>query len=137
MESRRTGAAAQPGGRSDAYYVQSRPEVADLVPPECRRVLEVGCGAGELGRLLKQRGHYVAGVELVPEAAEAARRHLDHVVTADVEIDGLPFMSGSFDAIIFADVLEHLIDPWRSVARARHYWRLAAASSLASPMCRI
>jgi SAM-dependent methyltransferase len=108
-----TGAAAQPGGRSDAYYVQSRPEVADLVPSQCRRVLEVGCGGGELGRLLKQRGHYVAGVELIPEAAEAARRHLDHVVTADVETDGLPFTSGSFDAVVFADVLEHLVDPWR------------------------
>jgi SAM-dependent methyltransferase len=109
----RSGAAAQPGGRSDAYYVQTRPEVADLVPPECRRVLEIGCGAGELGRLLKQRGHYVAGVELVPEAAEAARRRLDHVVRADVETDDLPFTPGSFDAVIFADVLEHLIDPWR------------------------
>ena len=108
-----TGASAQPGGRSDAYYVQARPEVAALVPPECRRVLEVGCGAGELGRLLTQRGHTVAGVELVPEAADAARRHLDHVVTADVETDDLPFTPGSFDAVIFADVLEHLIDPWR------------------------
>src|ERR1019366_7900828 len=75
MERIRTGASAQPSDRPDTYYVQSRPEVADLVPSKCRRVLEVGCGAGELGRLLKQRGHYVAGVELVPEAAEAARRH--------------------------------------------------------------
>jgi SAM-dependent methyltransferase len=113
MQLLRTGAPAQPGGRPDTYYVQSRPEVADLVPSECHRVLEVGCGAGELGRLLKQRGHYVAGVELVPEAADAARQHLDHVVTADVEADGLPFTPGSFDAVIFADVLEHLIDPWR------------------------
>ncbi len=113
MELIRTGASAQPGGRSDAYYVQARPEVADLVPLECRRVLEVGCGAGEMGRLLKLRGHTVTGVELVPEAADAARRHLDEVVTADVETDDLPFTPGSFDAVIFADVLEHLIDPWR------------------------
>ncbi|HBI43938.1 MAG TPA: hypothetical protein DDY78_13965, partial [Planctomycetales bacterium] len=118
MERIRTGASAQPGGRPDTYYVQARPEVADLVPSECHRVLEVGCGAGELGRLLKERGHYVAGVELVPEAAEAARRHLDHVVTADVETDGLPFTPGSFDAVIFADVLEHLIDPWRVLGEA-------------------
>jgi SAM-dependent methyltransferase len=110
---RPTGAAAQPGGRPCSYYIQARPDVADLVPAECRRVLEIGCGAGELGRLLKQRGHYVAGVELVAEAAETARRHLDQVVTADVEAGGLPFPTGSFDALVFADVLEHLIDPWR------------------------
>jgi O-antigen biosynthesis protein len=118
MASILTGAAAQPGGRPDTYYVQARPEVADLVPPACRRVLEIGCGAGGLGRLLKERGCFVAGVELVPEAAEAARRHLDQVVTADVEADGLPFATGSFDAVIFADVLEHLIDPWRVLREA-------------------
>jgi SAM-dependent methyltransferase len=114
----RTGAAAQAGGRPAAYYVQERPDAAALVPPGCRRVLEVGCGAGGLGRLLKARGCHVTGVELVPEAAEAARAHLDHVVTADVEADGLPFAPGSFDAVIFADVLEHLIDPWRVLREA-------------------
>ncbi len=118
MECVHSGAAVQAGGRPLSYYVQARPEVADLVPPECRRVLEIGCGAGELGRLLKERGCFVAGVELVPEAAEAARRHLDQVVTADVEADGLPFAPGSFDAVIFADVLEHLIDPWRVLREA-------------------
>ncbi len=109
----RTGAAVQAGDRPDSYYVQARPELAALVPPECRRVLEIGCGAGELGRLLKERGCTVAGVELVPEAADVARRHLDRVVTADVEAGPLPFPPRSFDALIFADVLEHLIDPWR------------------------
>jgi 2-polyprenyl-3-methyl-5-hydroxy-6-metoxy-1,4-benzoquinol methylase len=114
----RTGAPVQNGGRPQTYYDQERPEVGALVPIHCRRVLEVGCGEGNLGRLLRQRGHIVTGIELVPEIAERARRHLDHVVTADVEVDGLPFPSDSFDAIIFADVLEHLVDPWRVLRRA-------------------
>jgi SAM-dependent methyltransferase len=108
----RTGAAAQAGERPAGYYDQERPEVAALVPAECRRVLEVGCGCGGLGRLLKSRGHYVTGIELMPEAADEARRFLDQVLTADVETAGLPFPPGSFDAVVFADVLEHLIDPW-------------------------
>jgi SAM-dependent methyltransferase len=114
----RTGAAVQAGGRPAYYYEQARPEVAALVPPECRRVLEVGCGVGELGRLLRSRGHHVTGIELVPEMAERARLRLDHVETADVETDGFPFPPASFDAIIFADVLEHLIDPWRVLREA-------------------
>jgi SAM-dependent methyltransferase len=113
MESPRSGAAVQPGGRPVCYYEQARPEVAALVPAECRRVLEVGCGCGELGRLLRSRGHHVTGIELVPEMAERAQRWLDRVETADIETDGFPFLPNSFDAVIFADVLEHLIDPWR------------------------
>jgi SAM-dependent methyltransferase len=118
MESPRSGAAIQAGGRSDGYYEQARPEVAALVPRECRRVLEVGCASGQLGRLLRQRGHQVTGIELVPEMAERARRWLDRVVTADVELDGFPFPPAAFDALIFADVLEHLVDPWRVLRKA-------------------
>jgi SAM-dependent methyltransferase len=114
----RTGAAVQARGRSDNYYDQLRPEVAALVPPECRRVLEVGCAGGQLGRLLRQRGHHVTGIELVPEMAQRARRWLDRVVTADVERDGFPFAPASFDALVFADVLEHLVDPWRVLREA-------------------
>jgi SAM-dependent methyltransferase len=118
METTRSGAAVQAGNRPHFYYDQARPEVVDLVPAECQRILEVGCATGQLGRLLKARGHHVTGVELVPEVAVAARDHLDHVVTADVETDGFPFGPDSFDCIIFGDVLEHLIDPWRVLCEA-------------------
>jgi SAM-dependent methyltransferase len=118
MQTVRSGAAAQGVERSAWYYNQARPEVAALVPPSCRRVLEVGCGEGELGSLLRARGHHVTGLELLPHAAERARCRLDRVVTADVERDGLPFSPESFNAIIFADVLEHLVDPWRVLREA-------------------
>jgi SAM-dependent methyltransferase len=118
MESPRSGAAVQAGGRPAFYYQQARPEVAALVPAECRRVLEVGCAGGELGRLLRSRGHHVTGIELVPEMAARAWRWLDRVLTADVETDGFPFPPDSFDAIVFADLLEHLINPWRVLREA-------------------
>jgi SAM-dependent methyltransferase len=118
MSRSRSGAAAQKGGRRADYYAQARPEVADLVPAHSRRVLDVGCAEGQLGRLLKARGHHVTGIELVPEAAERARMWLDRVEVVDIETEGFPFPAGSFDAVIFADVLEHLIDPWRLLREA-------------------
>ena len=113
----RHGASVQAGGRATTYYEQARPEVAALVPRDCRRVLEVGCGAGNLGALLSKRGHHVTGLELVPEIADEARDRLDSVVTGNVE-DGLPFVPGEFDCVLFADVLEHLVDPWRVLREA-------------------
>ncbi len=118
MNTARSGSNVQAQGRPAGYYDQERPEVAALVPPQCRRVLEVGCARGGLGQLLKARGHHVTGIELVPEAAAEARRRLDRVLTADVETDGFPFSPGSFDAVVFADVLEHLVDPWRVLREA-------------------
>src|SRR3954454_11856792 len=113
-----TGAAIQPAGRAADYYAQARPDVAALVPPTCRRVLEVGCARGLLGESLVRRGHHVTGIELVPEAAAEARSRLHRVECADVETQGFPFPPGSFDCVIFADVLEHLVDPWRVLRKA-------------------
>ncbi len=118
MDPVRSGAAAQAGLRPAGYYDQARPEVAALVPAECHRVLDVGCGQGALGQLLKARGHHVTGLELIPEAAAGARSRLDAVCVGDVEVDGFPFAPQSFEAIVFADVLEHLVDPWRVLREA-------------------
>lgn len=114
-----TGAAArvQAGERPDNYYSSTRSDLAALVPAEARRILEVGCGAGQLGGLLRQRGHHVSGIELIPAAADEASRRLDDVVCGDIETIELPWAEASFDAILCGDVLEHLADPWRTVRR--------------------
>ncbi len=108
-----SGASVQDGNRPDTYYNSERQDVADLLPVSAQRVLEIGCGEGHLGRLLKSRGHYVAGLELVPEVAEIARGNMDEVFCGDIESAAMPWQPASFDALIMADVLEHMVDPWR------------------------
>lgn len=79
-----------------------------------KRVLDVGCAGGHLGRALQVQGCRVAGVESDPEAAEAAAQVLaDGVVSGDVtELDLVGhFGKERFDVVVFGDVLEHLADP--------------------------
>jgi 2-polyprenyl-3-methyl-5-hydroxy-6-metoxy-1,4-benzoquinol methylase len=99
-----------------AAYTGSRPEVQALVPLSARRVLDVGCAAGAVGAGLKERGDVeVVGVELDPALAREAERRLDRVVVGSA--DALDPGMGRFDAVVAADVLEHLVDPWAALRR--------------------
>jgi 2-polyprenyl-3-methyl-5-hydroxy-6-metoxy-1,4-benzoquinol methylase len=83
-------------------------------------ILDIGCGTGAVGRSLKQRGcGMVYGVEVVAQAAEAAKSIYDRVDAADVETFGFPYEKDFFDYVLCADVLEHLKDPWALLRRIR------------------
>jgi 2-polyprenyl-3-methyl-5-hydroxy-6-metoxy-1,4-benzoquinol methylase len=104
------------------YFGYARPEVVALVPETARWVLDIGCGAGRLGEAIKQRQPAtVSGIEFDPRAAVAARRRLDQVWAGDVEQLDLKIPPGSFDAIVCADVLEHLREPERLLKQAREW----------------
>jgi 2-polyprenyl-3-methyl-5-hydroxy-6-metoxy-1,4-benzoquinol methylase len=106
----------------DEYYMGDRVDLRSLVPARAMRVLDVGCGAGMTGLRLRQErpGLFCAGIELLPEAADAARQRLDAVACLDLDAAGsLPFPPASFDAIICGDVLEHLKDPERVIGLLR------------------
>lgn len=95
------------------YYRSPRPEFAVHVPQNARRLLDVGCGAGEFGRALKaERGvNEVVGIEIVESAWRIARTVLDQAILGNIEQMELPFGDGHFDCITCGDVLEHLVDP--------------------------
>jgi 2-polyprenyl-3-methyl-5-hydroxy-6-metoxy-1,4-benzoquinol methylase len=101
-----------------AAYSGPRDDVTSLVPRQATRVLDVGCSVGVMGKVLVDRGHTVTGLESSPELAAQARDRLSRVIEADVEELARKGedVGGPFDCVIFADVLEHLRDPW-AVAR--------------------
>jgi len=96
----------------------------DFVPKGVTTVLEVGCGTGAFGALVKQeRGCRYYGVELAEKAAMYARDRLDNVVVANIESQMLPFERRSFDCLVCNDVLEHLVDPWASLQKLMEFVR--------------
>src|SRR4051794_23499635 len=106
----------RPGERAAraAAYERARPEILAHVPRTARRVLDLGCASGATGAALKARqATEVVGIELEPDYAREAARVLDHVIVADAEQP--PGDLGRFDALIAADILEHLPDPWSAL----------------------
>jgi 2-polyprenyl-3-methyl-5-hydroxy-6-metoxy-1,4-benzoquinol methylase len=104
-------------GNVHPAYANPRPDVVEMVPVHARHVLDVGCSTGHMGEALRARGHHVTGVEQMPALAAEARTRLDRVVEADIEALTLEErgLDTDFDCIVFADVLEHLHDPWAVV----------------------
>jgi SAM-dependent methyltransferase len=100
-----------------AAYESARPEILALVPPGARRVLDLGCATGALGAALPEA--LVTGVELEPQYAAEAEGRLHRVVCADADAlareGDLEARLGRFDVLVAADVLEHLVDPWRAL----------------------
>jgi 2-polyprenyl-3-methyl-5-hydroxy-6-metoxy-1,4-benzoquinol methylase len=105
----------KPGG----YYSNSRPDLVADLPRPLGSVLDVGCGEGAVGRLLRSEGaERLTGIEIDPDAARVAREFYDEVAEGPVE-DVLPTLSGPFDAVLCYDVLEHLVGPSAVLARLR------------------
>jgi 2-polyprenyl-3-methyl-5-hydroxy-6-metoxy-1,4-benzoquinol methylase len=93
------------------YYLHDRVDLVQRLPKPVGRVLDVGCGGGGIAAPLRAAGATrITGIELVPEAAELARRVYDEVHVGDA-LTILPTVSGQFDSILCYDVIEHLYDP--------------------------
>lgn len=89
-----------------------------FVPPNARRVLDVGCHTGAFGRAVKKKcGGEVWGIEPNSETAEVASHGLDRVFNSYFSED-VPLEDNFFDAIVFNDVLEHMPDPWAALKLA-------------------
>lgn len=75
------------------------------------KILDLGCGDGEIGKSLQERiGVRVSGLEISLKAAGRARKNGIDVKVGSVE-EKFPFSDESFDAVFWGDNVEHLFNP--------------------------
>jgi 2-polyprenyl-3-methyl-5-hydroxy-6-metoxy-1,4-benzoquinol methylase len=101
--------------KAPSYFEYERREMLVLIPAHAGRVLDVGCGSGRFGQLVKQEcGAEVWGIEPSFRACREAKNSLDHVIHAQFG-ESLSLPKQAFDAVVFNDVLEHMADPWAAL----------------------
>lgn len=90
-----------------------------FTPPRAApgRVLDVGCGSGELLAHYEALGWSAFGIEPAPAVAERARRR--GLCVHQGTLEDQPWGETSFDLIVFSHSLEHIPDPLASLRAAR------------------
>lgn len=83
-----------------------------FLPENFSNVLEIGCGQGEFGRLVKMNHNIkYTGVESDPHSALIAEQYLDLVLSGDVFVQFHNLPDHNYDLIICNDVIEHIAIP--------------------------
>ncbi|GAA2088215.1 hypothetical protein GCM10009801_51700 [Streptomyces albiaxialis] len=75
-------------------------------------ILDIGCGDGTAAATASRtlHRHRIVGVDWSQDALRRASDHLT-AVRGELSEPGLPFRTGSADAVLFSEVIEHLVDP--------------------------
>ena len=98
------------GGADVEYEAQILP-MARRHLAGARRVLDLGCGEGQIARLAEADGaERVVGVDTSAAQIAEARRRGGGVAYARASATRLPLADGSFDAVVTCLVLEHIED---------------------------
>jgi 2-polyprenyl-3-methyl-5-hydroxy-6-metoxy-1,4-benzoquinol methylase len=97
-------------------------DVVTLVD-EGSRVLELGPATGYMTHAFTERGCTVVGIELDPEMAVNAEKFTERMIVGDIDRLDLEAELGEerFDAIVAADVLEHLRDPLQVLVELKKF----------------
>ncbi|KKS96851.1 hypothetical protein A3B05_01095 [Candidatus Giovannonibacteria bacterium RIFCSPLOWO2_01_FULL_43_160] len=101
--------------RPDDPYANAKYQIIiDYLKNEKRlKILNAGCGSGELSFLLARAGHEVLGVDPAPEYIELAKRQAAASgALCKFQVSSIEDFSDSesFDCVIATDVLEHIKD---------------------------
>jgi len=98
------------------------------------RVLDVGCGEGQLTAAAAQAGHAVIGVDVAEEPLRRARERHGDLDVRLVEPDGeWPLADASFDAVWAGETIEHVLDTAGWLSEVRRVLRSGGSLLLSTP----
>jgi SAM-dependent methyltransferase len=98
------------------------------------RVLDVGCGEGQLTAAIAEAGYEVLGVDVAEEPLRRARSQHAGLDLRRVESGGRwPLPDGGFDAVWAGETIEHVADTARWLSELRRVLRSGGSLILTTP----
>ncbi|KRD99979.1 hypothetical protein ASE63_10805 [Bosea sp. Root381] len=82
-----------------------------LAPLEERRIVDIGCGRGDLLNALAERGAKVTGIDPDATALSVARRTAPGAILRQASAERLPFVDAAMHAALFVNSLHHVPIP--------------------------
>ncbi|QKW05268.1 class I SAM-dependent methyltransferase [Streptomyces sp. NA04227] len=127
-----------PVASGDARSIRQARMLAEVLGPAtdgAATVLDVGCGDGSAASVAAPllAGHRLVGVDWSQDALRRAKTHLPHAVRGELTDGGLPFPDGCADAVLFSEVIEHLVDPDSALDELRRVLRPGGHLMLSTP----
>jgi len=75
-----------------------------------KKILDIGCGDGSLGAVLKDKGAIVHGCDISSHAIKQAAEKLDRALVLNIEHEDLVSVGEDYDIVIATEIIEHLFD---------------------------
>lgn len=105
-------------------FPRDRNEACARLLPGGDKVLEIGCGTGNLLYNCRKKYKELYGIEFASNRLEVARKAFEgdgqriNLQLGNIE-DGIDFADDSFDSIIWSDVIEHVLDVYGAMKEIR------------------
>ncbi len=99
-------------------YKRHAPVVDLLAPQPGERLLDIGCGLGQVLELSAARGAEVFGIDSSPSMVERARRKVPHATIEVGPAEEIPFPDDSFDIVTAVATFHHWADRDAGLAEA-------------------
>lgn len=92
---------ARAPGHDQAHEEINWPAFLELLPAPGRRTLDLGCGEGRIGRILRTLGHRVTGIDASAAMVRLTVNHEGSAPSTVADATALPFADGAFGRVVF------------------------------------
>lgn len=89
---------------------------AQIIDKKSKRLLDDGCGIGQITTAMRILGFKAEGIDISPESVKIGRERGEKITLGDMR--NLPFKDNSFDIVIAGGSMEHFPETERGIKEA-------------------